>query len=73
MANPTSPESIAPEEWWTPVQVASFLGLQYQTARNQMLEGRFGESAYDPTTRKLTVLASRVRATKKPKRRKRRR
>lgn len=51
-------------ERWTPVQVASFLSLSYQAARNEMLAGTYGSSQYDPQTRKLTVLASRVRAMK---------
>lgn len=60
-------------EMWTVVQVSSFLGLTYQTARNNMLIGDYGESHYDPKTRKLTVPADGVREAKsrrgrKPKR-----
>lgn len=57
----TAPE----EERWTTVQVASHLSISYQTARNNMLAGDYGLSEYDAETRKLTVLASRVRAARK--------
>ena len=66
-----------PAEHWTIIQVASFLSIPYQSARNQMLEGRFGESQYDATSRKLTVLASLVQSAKsvrgRPKKRSRKR
>jgi len=52
------------DEMWDPPRVASFMQLPYQKARNQMLEGRFGPSDYDPIKRKLTVKSSRVRAEK---------
>lgn len=52
--------TTVPDEWWTIVQVASYLAIPYQTARNRMLEGRFGESQYDAKTRRLTVQAARV-------------
>lgn len=54
----------APEERWTVVQVASYLAISYQTARNNMLAGDFGLSAYDAETRTLTVPAANVRAMK---------
>lgn len=68
----TAPEG---EERWAIVQVASHLSISYQTARNNMLAGDYGMSEYDAETRKLTVLASKVRAAKKAarKREKRRR
>ena len=53
------------DERWNPVQVAAFMQMQYQDARNAMLEGRFGESEYDPVKRKLTVSANAVRAVKR--------
>jgi hypothetical protein len=34
-------------EQWTIVQVASYLRMSYQDARNAMLEGVFGESFYE--------------------------
>jgi hypothetical protein len=49
-------------EQWTIVQVASYLRMSYQDARNAMLEGVFGESFYEAKSRRLTVLASAVRA-----------
>lgn len=55
------------EERWEVVQVASHMGLSYQTARNQMLQGIYGASEYDAKTRKLTVLAARVRKRKRRK------
>jgi hypothetical protein len=59
---PSAPVSITlPDEPWEIVQVASFMRLTYQTARNHMLSGTFGPSQYDPTTRCLTVMASAVR------------
>jgi hypothetical protein len=68
----TAPEG---EERWTIVQVASHLSISYQTARNNMLAGDYGMSEYDAETRKLTVLAGKVRSVKKAtrKREKRRR
>lgn len=57
----TPPE---PDESWDPPRVAAFMQLPYQKARNQMLEGRFGPSDYDPVKRKLTVKSSHVRAEK---------
>lgn len=59
-----SPTTSPDAEMWTIVQVSSFLRLSYQTARNNMLVGDYGESSYDPVTRKLTVSADRVRAVK---------
>jgi hypothetical protein len=53
------------DEQWTIVQVAAFLRRPYQTARNNMLAGEYGPSAYDPEHRRLTVSASRVRASVK--------
>jgi hypothetical protein len=50
------------DEWWTVVQVASFLELSYHTARNQMLSGAFGKSQYDAESRTLRVSASKVKA-----------
>lgn len=50
-----------PDERWTVVQVAAFVGCPYQTARNRMLQKRYGPSVYDATTRTLTVRASAVR------------
>lgn len=53
------------EEDWKIVQVASHMGgLSYQTARNQMLQGVFGESKYDAKTRCLTVSSTMVRKVK---------
>ena len=68
-----TPPSLSAIEMWTVVQVSSFLSLSYQTARNNMLIGDYGESHYDPKTKRLTVPADRVRAAKsqrgrKPKR-----
>lgn len=60
MTTPTPPA----EERWKPVQVAAYLKMKYQDARNAMLEGRFGESEYDPKTRALTVSAALVREEK---------
>lgn len=54
----------APDEWWVPMQVAAFMGMSYQDARNAMLEGKFGDSEYDAKTRRLTVKASLVRDVK---------
>lgn len=54
-----------PAEQWTITQVAAFMGLNYQTARNQMLNGTFGRSAYDAKTRALTVSSVKVRAEKR--------
>lgn len=51
-------------ERWTTVQVASYLTVSYQIARNRMLAGDFGDSDYNAKTRTLTVLADRVRAAK---------
>lgn len=53
------------EERWGIMQVAAHLSISYQTARNNMLAGDFGQSEYDAATRKLTVLASAVKAKKK--------
>lgn len=53
------------EEWWGPVRVAAFMGLPYQTARNQMLSEVFGPSRYDPSSRRLTVKGSRVRRARR--------
>lgn len=50
------------EERWRVVQVASFLGLSPQTARNRMLQKVYGPSEYNARTRTLTVAASAVRA-----------
>jgi len=63
-AQQTTAKPLASEERWTVVQVASYLSISYQTARNNMLAGDFGLSEYDAHTRKLTVLASAVRASK---------
>jgi hypothetical protein len=52
------------EERWTIVQVAAYLSLSYQVARNNMLSGDYGPSDYDAETRRLTVSAERVRAAK---------
>lgn len=52
------------DEWWVPMQVAAFMGMSYQDARNAMLEGKFGDSEYDAKTRRLTVKASLVRDVK---------
>lgn len=57
---PANDTEIA-DERWVPVQVAAFLEMTYQDARNAMLEGRFGAPDYDAKRRRLTVLASRVR------------
>lgn len=62
MPNATPP--LASDERWVIVQVASFLSISYQTARNNMLAGDFGPSDYDAETRRLTVSAERVRAMK---------
>jgi hypothetical protein len=70
-AQPAKIAPSAPDERWTVVQVASFLVISYQTARNNMLAGDYGPSEYDAGARKLTVLASNVRP-KKPKRKHRR-
>jgi hypothetical protein len=70
-AQPEKAAPLDPKERWTVVQVASFLVISYQTARNNMLAGDFGTPEYDAQTRKLTVLASGVRP-KKPKRKHRR-
>lgn len=43
------------------VQVAAFTQQSYQTARNQMLSGRFGPSVYNAASRALTVDGARVR------------
>ena len=53
-----------PDEEWSVAQVASHMGLSYQTARNQMLQGIFGQSNYDPAKRHLTVSANRVKTVK---------
>lgn len=68
-----APPSVVPERWTT-VQVASHLQISYATARNNMLSGDYGESAYDAETRTLTVQADAVRSAKsrrgrKPKKR----
>lgn len=55
---------VKSEERWTVVQVAAFLKLDYQTARNNMLSGDYGSSDYDAKSRKLTVLAEAVRSAK---------
>lgn len=60
----SSTENATPEERWTVVQVAAFLGVSYQTARNNMLAQDYGPSEYDPVKRKLTVIADRVRSVK---------
>jgi hypothetical protein len=65
--------SVTPEERWTTVQVASFLMISYQTARNNMLAGDYGLSEYDAKTRTLSVLASRVQAAKSKRGRKKKR
>lgn len=57
-------DETPPSEEWTPVQVASFLAISYQSARNNMLAGDYGPSKYDAEKRKLTVMADRVRAAK---------
>jgi hypothetical protein len=53
--------SPVPDEDWTITQVASHMGLSYQTARNQMLQGIFGMSKFDAPTRCLTVSANQVK------------
>lgn len=60
----SAPEKEAPDEWWVPMQVAAFMGMSYQDARNAMLEGRYGDSEYDAKTRRLTVRASLVKEAK---------
>lgn len=60
-----------PDETWSVAQVASHMGLSYQTARNQMLSGVFGQSHYDPAKRRLTVSANRVKTVKTMKTKKR--
>jgi hypothetical protein len=73
MTKKKTPTASTFEEQWTVVQVASHLGVPYQTARNFMLEGRFGASQYDAETRRLTVMAANVRnASAKKSHRKRR-
>ena len=67
----TDTTTAAPDEAWTVVQVASFLAVSYQVARNNMLAGDYGLSEYDPVTRKLTVRAESVRAAKAKKVKKR--
>lgn len=62
---PTDSTTPAPDERWTVVQVAAFLSLPYQRARNNMLAGDYGITEYDAKSRKLTVSADRVRASKK--------
>jgi len=69
MADETPPT----EERWTPVQVASYLKLSYQVARNNMLAGDYGESHYDAEKRRLTVSAERVRTARSKRGRKSRR
>jgi pectate lyase len=66
MTKKLSPASTAhapsdADEQWTIVQVASYMSLSYQDARNAMLAGEFGESDYDAKSRRLTVRASHVR------------
>lgn len=60
--NPVT-ESVSTEQW-TVMQVASYLGISYQKARNNMLAGDYGVTDYNAETRRLTVSAERVRATK---------
>lgn len=66
-----------PDEDWKVVQVASHMGLSYQTARNQMLSGVFGASKFNAEKRCLTVSANRVKSVKtlrdKPKSKRRKR
>lgn len=52
------------DEQWKPAQVAAFMRISYQTARNQMFAGDFGPSHYAPKTRTLTVSANAVRRVK---------
>lgn len=61
----TRKKTAAPDplERWEVVRVAAFTQVHYQTARNRMLAGVYGEPHYEPSTRKLTVLASKVRAS----------
>lgn len=65
--DPVAPVAVpvaVPDEDWTVAQVASHMGLSYQTARNQMLQGIFGQSKYVAKTRCLTVSANLVKRTK---------
>lgn len=71
--SPKTPEPVPTAiEWWDPMQVASFMKMNYQRARNAMLEGQFGESQYDAKTRKLTVDSRLVREAKAKRTRSRR-
>ena len=63
-ANDPAPEEKT-EERWTVIQVAMFLSIAYQGARDLMLEGEFGKPEYDPALRRLTVQADKVRKRKK--------
>lgn len=56
-----SKEKPPAEERWRVVQVAGFLGISPQTARNRMLQKHYGPSVYDERTRILTVRADAVR------------
>jgi hypothetical protein len=56
------------DEEWGPVQVAAFMKLSYQTARNHMLAGLYGDATYSAKHRRLTVLASRVRMQRRAER-----
>lgn len=52
-------------ERWNIVQVASYLGLPYQKARNNMMANLYGPSVYIAETRSLTVLSDGVIAAKR--------
>lgn len=53
-------------EDWTIVMVAAHIKKPYQTARNMMLQGKFGTTKYDEKKRRLTVRADKVRAWRPP-------
>lgn len=51
-------------DWMLPTEVASVLKLNYQTARNRMLAGHYGEPIYDEKSGKLRVRSGSVHASK---------
>lgn len=69
----TEPTAVDVDEKWTVVQVASFLGISYQRARDNMLAADYGPSDYIAKTRTLLVSASAVRDWKEKHGRKRKR
>lgn len=64
MKKPPEIVPTLPDEPWTVAQVAAYLGLTYQRARNNMLCHDYGPPEYNAKTRALTVLSSRVVAAR---------